>query len=158
MTGDQAYETLLQAWNTGWAALHPGSGTDPADTTQAGCVPWCGRDESFTVDRLGPLQCWARVTMNHTGSGQGTQGSRGTRKYERTGIVTVQLFGTIDGGAQELLKLLEDACKVLQGATFAGVDGKLTLFAGEPRELDEPDGTPWAGTSVVFGFRYTLTG
>ena len=154
MTEDEALQTAFSAWDQGWAELHPGS-SDPPDTSQPGCVPWCTRNESFTVDELGPLQCWARVIMQHFGSGQATQGARGMRKYERTGELRVQIFGTIDQGAKELAVLAEDARRVLQGLTLPG---GFTLFAGRTAELDEPKGSSWAGTSVIFGFRYTATG
>lgn len=155
MTEDEALQTALAEWNAGWAELHPGSGSDPPDTTQAGCVPWCTRNESFAVDELGPLQCWARVTLQHFGSGQGTQGARGTRKYERTGELRVQLFGTIDQGAKDLATLAEDTKRVFQGRTLPG---GFVLFAGRTVDLDESKGSPWAGSSVIFGFRYPATG
>jgi hypothetical protein len=65
-----------------------------------------------------PLQdgdtMWARVTVKHGGSGGGAMGD-GTKRYDRIGILCVEVFGPLgDGGlaaqilAQTVLNSLED--------------------------------------------------
>jgi hypothetical protein len=144
MTEREAIEAMLAQWETGWDEFHP---QDPGDPDY---VPYTYKNEDYQADQLGDLGAWARVTILHTSSKQITMGS--TRKFERRGTVTVQLFGPIgSGGEGPMAQLCDNARTALEGKRL----GVVNLYAASPvPQVEQP---PWARATLVIPFRYTET-
>jgi hypothetical protein len=149
VTEADAVEEMYAQWQAGWDAKHPGSST-PIDITQALCIPWTARNETFTPDKLGPLGQWARITVKHFTRTQTTQGPVGSRMFEVRGAIFAQLFGPLDQGARPLALTAGDVRDVLEGVR---VTTELVTYEGTTRELDD-DGA-WCMSTVTVPFRYT---
>ena len=153
MTELEATNAGLTLWSDGWEELHPGSRPDPItkkpDTTQPLCVPWCGDDEIFSTDDLGPLGCWARIVYRPATDQQLTQGP--VAFNEASGVIIVQLFGPLNEGTAKLTSLADDVRTVLKRKRV-----------GELRTLDAASSKPasdgtWAMRIVTVEVRYTYT-
>jgi hypothetical protein len=146
VTERQVIEAALAQFDAQWEVLHPGS-RSPANTAQAGCVPWTTSNEPFTPDQLGVLQAWARITINHSTRVQATMGDAPTFKDDVRGQIIVQLFAPVGKGGGLLADLAKDVRSTLRGR-FSG----LSLHAGATQPGGE-DGR-WAMCVVVIPFRY----
>jgi hypothetical protein len=151
VTESQAVEAILEQWDAGWEAKHPGSRL-PFNLSQPLCVPWTTRNEAAASDQLGPLGAWARIAVRHAVSQQITMGPIGSRRFQRSGNVFVQLFGPVNTGQALLASLADDVRSVMEGPQLGG---DLVIDAGSTREGDE-DGQ-WCMSVVVLPFRYVET-
>ena len=129
---DDMLGVFKAAWDTtGLTALYPGiDGSPPAD---------------FPVDLPG----WARVTLRHTDGRQVGHGEQGQQRFERHGLLIIQIFvspGRGYGPAYDLAKVVTDA---YQGATTS----KGVWFRGHhPREV--PSDGAWLQLNVHVEFEY----
>lgn len=94
---------------------------------------------------------WARAQMQHNSGGQvSLAGDGGLRRYQRTGIITVEVYtpkGTgFDQLHDELIQIVKD--------TFEGktTPSDIVFFNVTPREVG-PDG-PWFQSNVLIVFEY----
>lgn len=108
MTEPQAYEALTQRWIDIWPGLQP-------DT------PYTFRGETFDA-----VATWARVTFVRTGRVQATMGS--SARYEDRGLIRVDLFADIDGGAAPLAELRQSVIDTYETLDLSG----LLTFAAQP--------------------------
>lgn len=145
MTEAEATQAILEQWEDGWDPLHP---EDPSDPEH---VPYTYTNEAFTSDALGDLGAWARVTVRHSTANQASMGSAPNRKFDRRGVVIVQLFAPIDAGTLLLAELADDVRTALEGYR----SGELLLHEGATSDI--PDDGAWAQKSVTIQFRYTDT-
>lgn len=144
MTEAQAIEAICQHWIDGWLPLHPGNPLDPNH------VPFTFDNEEFAS-----VPTWARVSVVHTVSEQGSMGGPGTRRFERRGQVAVQLFGSVDVGRQALARLADDVRSFLEAAAITAASGTVHTYAGTTRE-GPPDGA-WHMTLLTVPFWYDQT-
>lgn len=88
MTADQARDIMLAVFKAAWDLLGSPAGSFPAVYSDVpGNVP--------TTETV-----WARVTVRHAVSrARSLSGSVGTKRYENTGILWVQVFGPIGDGS-----------------------------------------------------------
>jgi len=92
---------------------------------------------------------WVRLTIMRSGGDQATFGQEGARRFERSGVLTVQCFvpagkrGLVDAGA--LAKAARDA---YEGRTLGGV--RLYRVARKDVGLDGP----WWQVNVEAAFEY----
>lgn len=145
LTLEEAYNDVAKMFNDGWTAMTP-----PSQLTAAPLVVWDDVEPDNKPDD-GAVS-WARFTMRH---GFGTQrtigGSPGSKVFERTGIVTVQIFTPRGFGlllGQRLGKICLDIFE--PGPSPLGV-----LFRDiSAREVGTPAGDPWFQTNVQMDFEY----
>ena len=141
MTDDQAYELLCKAYADAAAA----SGLDPALQVEWTNVPSAeGQPRLYDGNRP-----WARHTVQWLDGGQATLGVKGGRRFERAGLVTVQLFapagkrGLTEAGA--LAKAARDA---YEGEALGGVR------LSDVKRVDVGLDGPWYQVNVVAAFEY----
>lgn len=89
MTEKEANEAVLARWIASWSSLQP-------------LVPFCFENEAALA-----VDTWARVKAQFPGSRQVSTGPVGTRRFERTGTIFVQLFVPVDQGTAALLDLVQ---------------------------------------------------
>lgn len=104
---------------------------------------------------------WARVTVQHAGGGQHSLGETGARRFERTGIASVQVFTPLGKGVTLGHRLTKIALDAFEGkSTPGGVwfrdcrvreVGRTELLDGH-KALKVLD--PWDQTNVVCPFTY----
>ncbi len=94
---------------------------------------------------------WARVTLQHTGGGQGSlSGALGTKKWDRNGVLIVQVFVPNGEGlsqAYSLAKIVTDA--------YEGVSSPLRGVWFRNARINEvgPDGE-WFQVNALVDFMY----
>lgn len=138
MTEREAIQAIKTQWIEEWLTLHPDDPNDPD------YCPFTFDNEIFeTATR------WARLSVRHTVSRQATMGSAPSRRFEREGVVMVQLFGNIDAGRGDLADLAADVREVLEGQRL----GDVVLHAGSTDE--QPTDGVWAMSAISIPFRYT---
>lgn len=147
------YAMLIAGWETAPDGLHRRDATGYPDVSLDPLyVPLFLKNEVFDKSQLGLLGAWARATIRWSVAEQKTQGRAPSRKYNRGGLVIVDLFAPINEGVGKLAALAADARACLQG-----IDGdNLNIFEGESR--NGPDDPDWATQSVVFRFSFDETG
>lgn len=64
---------------------------------------------------------WVRVTSKLADSNQHTLGRKGCRKYERRGLIFVQVFAPVLNGTKTATDLAQVAQDIFEGETFNGV-------------------------------------
>jgi hypothetical protein len=96
---------------------------------------------------------WARITIAHNGGGQSTLGGIGYRKFERTGLVLVQVFAP--AGAQGVTPV-DQLGKIARDA-FEGKKAGEVWFRNVRLSEVPPDGGPWVQNNVVAEFSYFET-
>lgn len=139
MTELEEAEAIYQQWQSGWSVLHPDIAGDPAR------VPFSFDDEDDRPqDRVGPLGCWAVVSIRHSTREQATQGS--PSRDDVTGNIIVQLFGPKNEGVGKLATLADHVRKVLAKKSLGDVE----TYAGRTGEVPSKDA--WAMRVVVIPF------
>lgn len=113
-------------------------------------TPYMFQNEDLETDNLPE---WARVTVLETNSTQDTLGNSGNRKFERSGVVTVQIFVRGGTGTQRLDELATIARDAYEGFTFAL--SSVTFLDVNVSEIG-PDGS-WYQYNVTANFRYYET-
>lgn len=133
-TYEQAVDDILtffkDAWDaTGYTAIYPNIGGD-APTTVAP---------------------WARVTLQHIlPQGQASlSGALGTQRYERNGILTVQIFTPLGEGLAELYQL----SKIVTDA-FDGKATPLHVWFRNARVSEVGPSGHWYQVNVLVDFTY----
>lgn len=138
MNEREAKQAIIDEWEAEWPTLHPPDVDDP---------DYC----PFTYDNeiAESTTRWARLSVRHTTSAQTTMGSAPSRRFQREGVIFVQLFGNTDAGCGELSDLAADVRTVLEGQRL----GDLVIYAGLTQE--QPTDGVWAMATVQLPFRYT---
>lgn len=140
MTERESYEAILTQFESVWDVLHPPVSSDPD------YAPYAYDNEIFeSVER------WVRLSVRHTVSRQTTMGSAPNRRFEREGVVFVQVFALPNVGRGALADLAADVRTALEGQRLSG----LVLHAGSTQEVST-DGV-WAMLVVSIPFRYSET-
>lgn len=98
---------------------------------------------------------WARVSIRHTTSQQLTMGSAPSRKFERRGVIMVQLWSPIDQGRAAMSALVADARTVFEGRTITAGGSAINCYAAATQE--SPTDGAWFMCSVVIPIRYIET-
>ena len=97
---------------------------------------------------------WVRLTVRHFGGGQESLGDVGSRKYNRTGSVLVQVFVPQgEGGIRTADTLAHEARGLLEGKTLNS--NSIRLFDAEIREIGPTEG--WFMVVVEARMEYTET-
>ena len=136
MTEADAVEAIFERWATSWGALQPS-------------IPFALDNEAFVgVDKF------ARVTIVHSTAQQLSLGPPGSRRFERRGNITVQLFAPIDQGRKTLSLLVADVRTTFESQAIASPSGgdPLITFAASTHELAQDD--RWYGLAVAIAFVY----
>ena len=61
---------------------------------------------------------WVRLVVRHVASQQTSLGGLGNRKFDREGLVLIQVFGRLDRGTKEVDDLVEKALAIYEGKTI----------------------------------------
>ena len=143
-TFDTARDEILGLFKASWDAETP--------AVNGGAVPrveWQGVDAQTPPPVGAP---WARVTVRHSNTTVHTLAPAGSRRFTRTGLVTVQIFTpTIDGGGLSLAeKLATIARKAYEGrGTASGI-----WFRNARIQEIGMDPAGWYQMNVLVEFRY----
>lgn len=93
---------------------------------------------------------WARTTIAHlTGQDAGLAGSSGSRRYERVGVITVQIFTPSGDG----LSLSDDLVAIIQGA-LQGVSTPEGVWIRSVTANEVGSDGPWFQVNVTGTFLY----
>lgn len=93
---------------------------------------------------------WARVTIRHNaGSQSSLAGQDGKRRWERSGVVTVQLFTPYGTG----LSLADDLAMIVLGA-FEGKATRSHVWFRNARPVEIGQDGAWFQTNVIAEFTY----
>lgn len=137
---DQILGQFQTAWNANAAAVN--GGTTPS-------VHYEGLKFDPPKDAA-----WARIAIRHSTAGQATLAgdpSYGARRFERFGVVTVQIFQPLSAGGG--LVLVEDLAQVARAAFEGQTTSGNIWFQNVTINEVGPDG-PWFQMRVVASFRY----
>lgn len=135
----EMYGMFRAAWVAQTPALNGGTPfQDIYDNKEAGPV-----DPS--------TKAWCRVSARHTGGGQATLGGIGGRRFERVGILFVQVFVPVGSGRTLLDKLGKIAID-----TFEGKHSPSESIWFRECSIQEGgvDDGKWSGCTVRIGFVY----
>lgn len=137
MTEAQAIELVFARWVSVWPGLHPE-------------VPFTLDNEASTASDL-----WARISFQHNTGIQISQGGIGTRRFEYTGVIWVQLFGAVDRGRKPLSDLVPDIQTVFDSLSLASpVVGDEPLTTGAAATRESPTDNRWVMQSSLIPARY----
>jgi hypothetical protein len=129
---NDARQTVYSTFKTGWEAAYP-------------AVPYVFDNE--TKDTKG-LDEWVRVIVRHTSGGQDSLGAVGNRRYERRGLVLIQLYAAVNRGLLRLDELANTALGLFEGKTIDQV------FFYDARPQEAPKEGQWARLNVIVEFTY----
>ena len=94
---------------------------------------------------------WARVTISHNAAPQRTFGAAGERRFERLGIVTIQIF--VPTSIEQGMTLSETLAVIARDAYEGQSTPSGVWFRNATIREVGPDG-PWYQTNVVAEFIY----
>lgn len=97
-------------------------------------------------------QAWARITLLGGEGRIASSGSPGTRRWRHVGLVVVQVFAPLGGGAGGALEIADDVATALQGVSIDGV----TLQASSIRPIGTDETGAWYQVNVETPYRYDL--
>jgi hypothetical protein len=129
-TANQARASIYNRFNTLWGPL----------------VPYTLDNEKFTPPETG---AWVRLSVRNIDAGQETLGPVGTRKYERKGLINVQVFTETNKGVFEADSLSKLAQDIFEGVRFDEVIANNSII----KEVGVSDG--WYQNLVQIDFFYT---
>lgn len=129
----EVQETLYQRFADAWAATTPytlenETGFDP------------------------PNAQWVKVSVKQQPGGQGSMGPPGDRRFDRVGIVFMQLREPPGGGVGALSDLAEQAKVIYEGCRFGPHD--IRFAAAQIGDESEVDEGRWWGCLVQARFDY----
>ena len=108
-TFTEAVDAILTIFKTAWDA----NATNPTLVDYQNVTPADGV-KLPPDDQLS----WARVTVQHQDGSQGSlSGALGTQRYDRDGLITIQVFGPAGEGLSEVHNLAKIAADAYEGAT-----------------------------------------
>jgi hypothetical protein len=134
---DDVFTMFLTAWN--------------ANAAFDGYVP----EVRYAGTAKGPVppaeKAWCRVTLQHTTGGQVSFGAPGGRRFERRGLMMVQLFvPTVHGRG---LSDIEQLATVARNA-WEGLSSPNGVWFRNIRVEDVGEDGPWWNTNVMGNFIY----
>ena len=113
---------------------------------------WAGATTVLYDDDPAPTpnaETWVRLNIRHTDGFQVSMGDVGNNRFNRTGVIIIQIFqkqGQYGIAARDLAK---NALQLFEGVTDNGVH----YFDASVREIGA-DGHGWYQINVVANFRY----
>lgn len=120
------YDAFAAGWTNGVAYFLGNEGSDPPPRTD-----------------------WVRVNVQHNASAQDTLGGIGNRKFDRLGLISVQIFTLPDQGQERADQLVQDVRAIFEGKTINDV------FTQASTQLDVgPDPLDFWQTNVDTPFDY----
>lgn len=125
-----AKESIIQQFVTDW-------GANSAYTID---------NEEFTPPTNAP---WVRVAVRHVASQQTSLGAVGNRKFDREGLVLIQVFGRLDRGTNAVDDLAEKALAIYEGKSI----DKIWFTSTVIREVGPLEG--WYQISLDAQFTWT---
>jgi len=140
-----ARDEMLALFRVAWEANSPAlnGGTAPR-------IYW-QRNEVAEADKPQSDEAWARVTVQHNEAGQRTLGQTGNRRFDRVGVITVQVFTSQkedpDGSVLEALGII--ARDAFEGNTTSSD----VWFRNVRLQETDPD-DPWWQLNVLADFSY----
>lgn len=145
LTAAQARDEMSTRFYDDWRAKAP--------LAWNGGVPhvvWEGAQEA---DKKGPRtdRPWARVTVAHNVAPQRTFGEPGNRRFERLGLITVQLFVPL--GMEDTVALAEALGTIARDAFEGRTTPGGVWFRNARLQEVGPDG-PWWQLNIVTDFSY----
>lgn len=140
-TYDSALDEMLGLFNTDWTTK------TPALTTTVPDVQWPGLPAG-----PGPVgKSWARIRIRHTSSRQVTFGPPGQRRFERGGIITVQVFAPLS--PQNGLSLAEKLAIIARDA-YEGRGTATGIWFRNARIVEVGPSGEWYQYNAVVEFQY----
>ncbi len=141
MTPSEAVNAIVDAWEAGWD-----------ESNARTYFLWDALPNPEPVHN----RAWCRLTVQHTATVQATLNSStsGAKRWDREGMVTVQIFAPVSGGSPQLaaLALAELAREILEGRSLPG---NLVLFAAQITEVGTD--SVWWQVNVNVQFLYQET-
>ena len=122
-------------------------------TTNFSLVPFVFENE----DDNGPVPApqkgapWVRLVVRHQTSKQDTLGRKGKRKWQRRGMILIQVFTPSNEGRSESDAIVESLRGIYEGVTFSGV----TCDNFIPRESGVVDDEYMVVVDVPFAYYQT---
>lgn len=137
-TINEARKALYDRFTTTWAA------------SSHSTIPYSLDNEGFTPPAAGG---WVRLSVRHTISTQETLGPIGSRKFERRGLIFVQVFVPKNDPIKNADTYVTTIKNALEAVTL--LDDNLVTEAHVPREIGGSD--RWYQVNVEVPFRYYET-
>jgi len=134
-------DEILGLFNAKWAA-----GAAPLNANVVPLVCWPGVEGTPSPDAP-----WARIGIKENLAPQRTLGTPGNRRFERIGLVMVQVFAPISRG--QGTQLVDQLCEVTRSA-FEGVGTSSGLWFSNCRVNDIGLDKSWYNKNVVSEFRF----
>lgn len=138
----QARDDINTRFQTDWNSL---------STAVAGYIPEVRWEGTEVGDLPNSSHAWARVSIKHTQSDQKSLGLPGTRRFERWGYVTVQVFTPLSRG--QGLSLSEQLVTIARNAFEGQTTPNAVWFRKVTVKEIGVDG-PWENTNVIASFCY----
>ena len=132
MDYSQAVIAMQGYFNTGWASATP--------------IIW-GDDDNSEIPDENP---WVRFNIRHSDGFQATAGAPSANRFERIGIITVQIFTRQGDYAVTARGLATSALKLYEGVENSGI----LYYDAAVREIGN-DGRGWHQINVLTSFKYS---
>lgn len=133
-TSNEARQEIYDTLKAAWEAAYPSS-------------PLVFANEAFDSEGVAE---WASLEVRQTGGGQDSLGAVGNRRFERRGLVFVQLYAAVNRGLARLDELSKTVLDTLEAKTLPV--NSVFLYDGVFREL--PPSGPWVRGSVTIQVTY----
>lgn len=92
---------------------------------------------------------WARVTVQHNLGGQASlSGDAGSKRWERAGVLTIQLFAPVGTGLKEAYNRAQAVVNTYEGSSSG------SLWFRNVRVVDAEGDGAFTQTNVVIDFEY----
>lgn len=128
-------EAIYEAFIAGWA----------------GYSPVCLDNEKFTPPTA---SLWVRVSVRHLSSSQESMGGISNRRFERAGLIIVQVFAPLDAGGKTIDDAVQKVRDIFEGTRIIA-GGDVRVNALEVRELGPLEG--WNQTNAEAHLTYVET-
>jgi hypothetical protein len=127
-------EAIYQAFATGWSSYSP----------------FCLGNES---KKPTTAALWVRCTVLHLGSEQESLGPTGNRRFQRDGLIIVQVFAPLDAGTKVSDAAVQKVRDIFEGTRIPAHD--IRIHALTPHELGILEG--WYQVNAELDFTYIET-
>lgn len=156
LTASQALDEIAAMLNTAWLA----NAQAAADMASVPLLTWSNVALDTRLDMASP---WARADIRLTGGEQATLGAVGQRRFERTGLLTVQVFIPLGEGVTRGTQLANVALNAFEGKASPGgvwfrqcgiryVGRNETVGSPDRPDRSKPD--PWDQTQFLCEFNF----
>jgi len=108
--------------------------------------------DDFGQEIPGSDTAWARIQIRHNEGGHAALGPPGQQKFERVGVVTVQVFTPLGDGRLAADRLMQAALRAFEGKTVRRGSSEVWFRRVRANEMGRNEA--WYQINVIAEFEY----